>query len=69
MLKSGVNPAILLLTGINQDNRGVMNMTIAQIIQKMISFSEGNIHDVDHFIRVWTYAKTIGELEQLDEET
>ena len=44
-------------------------MTIAQIIQKMISFSEGNIHDVDHFIRVWTYAKTIGELEQLDEET
>ena len=69
MLKSGVNPAILLLTGINQDNRGVMNMTIAQIMQKMIRFSEGNIHDIDHFIRVWTYAKTIGELEQLDEET
>lgn len=46
-----------------------MNMTIAQIMQKMIRFSEGNIHDIDHFIRVWTYAKTIGELEQLDEET
>ena len=44
-------------------------MTIAQIMQKMIAFSEGNIHDIDHFIRVWTYAKTIGELEQLDEET
>ena len=44
-------------------------MTIAQIMQKMIRFSEGNIHDIDHFIRVWTYAKTIGELEQLDEET
>ena len=43
-------------------------MTIAQIMQKMIAFSEGNIHDIDHFIRVWTYAKTIGELEQLDEE-
>ena len=46
-----------------------MAMTIAQILEKMIAFSEGNIHDVDHFIRVWTYAKTIGELEGLDAET
>ena len=46
-----------------------MRMTIAQVMQKMISFSEGNIHDIDHFIRVWTYAKTIGELEHLDQET
>ena len=44
-------------------------MTIAQIMEKMIAFSEGNIHDIDHFIRVWTYAKTIGELEGLDAET
>lgn len=44
-------------------------MTAAQIMQKMITFSEGNIHDIDHFIRVWTYAKTIGELEHLDRET
>ena len=48
---------------------GEMRMTIAQVMQKMISFSEGNIHDIDHFIRVWTYAKTIGELEHLDQET
>jgi hypothetical protein len=34
----------------------------------MIAFSDGNIHDIDHFLRVWTYAKTIGELEGLDEE-
>lgn len=46
-----------------------MNMTIAQIMKKMIAFSEGNVHDIDHFIKVWTYAKTIGELEQTDEET
>ena len=46
-----------------------LDMTIAQIMEKMIRFSEGNIHDIDHFIRVWTYARTIGELEQLDEET
>ena len=25
----------------------------------------GNIHDIDHLIKVWTYAKTIGELEGL----
>ena len=44
-------------------------MTISQIMQKMIVYSEGNIHDIDHLIRVWTYAKTIGELESVDKET
>ena len=44
-------------------------MTVAQIMEKMIAFSEGNIHDIDHLIRVWTYAKTIGELEEVDSET
>ncbi len=44
-------------------------MTIPQIMEKMIAFSKGNIHDIDHLIRVWTYAKTIGELEGLDGET
>ena len=41
----------------------------AEILEKMIAFSGGNIHDIDHLIRVWTYAKTIGELEALDAET
>lgn len=44
-------------------------MTVSQILNKMIVFSGGNIHDIDHFIRVWTYAKTIAELERLDSET
>ncbi len=44
-------------------------VTIAQIMEKMIAFSNGNIHDIDHLIRVWTYAKTIGELEGLDPDT
>ena len=44
-------------------------MTISELIEKMIAFSDGNLHDIDHFIRVWTYAKTIGELESLDKET
>ena len=42
---------------------------ISRILEKMIRFSDGNIHDIDHLIRVWTYAKTIGELEALDVET
>ena len=41
-------------------------MTVSEIMEKMIAFSNGNIHDIDHFIRVWTYARTIGELEGLD---
>lgn len=43
-------------------------MKIAEIMKKMIDFSDGNIHDIDHLIRVWTYARTIAELEALDEE-
>lgn len=44
-------------------------MKIAEILKKMIDFSNGNIHDIDHFIRVWTYARTIAEMEGLDAET
>lgn len=44
-------------------------MLISKILEKMIAFSAGNIHDIDHLIRVWTYARTMGELEGLDEET
>ena len=44
-------------------------MRVSEIMEKMIVFSDGNIHDIDHLIRVWTYAKTIGELEKLDAET
>ena len=44
-------------------------MTVAQIMEKMIAHSGGNIHDIDHFIRVWTYARTIAELEGVDAET
>lgn len=44
-------------------------MNISQIMEKMIGFSEENIHDINHLIGVWTYAKTLGELEGLDAET
>ena len=44
-------------------------MSITEIMEKMIEFSDSNIHDIDHLIRVWTYAKIIGELEGLDSDT
>lgn len=44
-------------------------MTISEIIADMIDYSDGNIHDIDHFLHVWSYASTIGHLEGLDERT
>ena len=35
----------------------------------MIAYSDENLHDINHFVKVWAYAKTIGELEGLDQET
>ncbi len=44
-------------------------MKVAQIIKKMVEFSNGNLHDIKHFLKVWSYAKTIAELENIDEHT
>lgn len=44
-------------------------MNVNQAIEKMIAYYEGNRHDIAHFIKVHAYAKMIGEMEQLDEDT
>lgn len=44
-------------------------MIVAAVTQKMIEFYKGSIHDIDHFLKVWAMAKTIGELEKLDRHT
>ena len=44
-------------------------MIIATATQRMIEFYKGSIHDIDHFLKVWAMAKTIGELEGLDKHT
>ena len=44
-------------------------MSIPQIMERMIDYSHGNIHDIDHLTHVWAYARTIGALEGLDRET
>ena len=44
-------------------------MIVAAATQKMIECYSGSIHDIDHFLKVWAMAKTIGELEGLDRHT
>lgn len=41
-------------------------MLIAAATEKMIDFYEGNLHDIAHFLKVWSLAKTIGAQEKLD---
>lgn len=42
---------------------------ISEILRQMIEYSEGNLHDINHFLKVWSYARIIGELEELDKNT
>lgn len=44
-------------------------MIVASAIEKMIAFYQGNLHDINHFLKVWAFAKTIGEQEGLDDQT
>ena len=44
-------------------------MTIGSVITAMIDFVHGNLHDVEHLLKVYGYAKAIGEEEGLDPKT
>lgn len=44
-------------------------MTIAELMRRMIETPGNTPHDIAHLVKVWGYAKTIGELEGLDEKT
>ncbi len=44
-------------------------ITVSEAVTKMISLSNGNQHDICHFLKVWGFARTIGEAENLDERT
>lgn len=43
-------------------------MTVSEIIVKMIKQSNGNLHDICHFMKVYAYAKTIAECEKITPE-
>jgi uncharacterized protein len=44
-------------------------MMISEITTKMIEYSKANLHDINHFMKVYAYAKIIGECEKLDKNT
>ena len=44
-------------------------MIVAAATERMIAFYRGNQHDICHFLKVWSFARTIGELEALDPHT
>ena len=46
-----------------------MNGKVSQLAAKMIDFSAGNLHDINHLMKVYAYARTIGVCEGLDDNT
>lgn len=44
-------------------------ISIAALTQRMIACPGNTPHDVGHLLKAWAYARTIGELEGLDENT
>lgn len=44
-------------------------MEKAKMTEKMIRFYQGNLHDIEHFLKVHAYAELIGKLEQVDVKT
>ena len=43
-------------------------MNVSDIVMKMVRYSNGNHHDINHFLKVYAYAKTIAEREGLSAE-
>lgn len=41
---------------------------VGEIAIAMIAFSNGNIHDINHFLKVWSFARIIGQTEGLSSE-
>lgn len=45
-----------------------MDKNLSEIMLKMIKISNGNRHDINHFLKVYTYAKTIAECENVSQK-
>ena len=43
--------------------------SVSIIIREMMRYYAGDIKRINHFLKVYSFAKTIGEIEQLDEDT
>ncbi len=44
-------------------------MLVNKIMEQMIYHSNGNIHDINHFIKVASFARIIGKNENIDNDT
>lgn len=44
-------------------------MTVNDAAVKMIEFYDGNVEDINHVLKVWSFAKIIGESESVDKDT
>lgn len=42
---------------------------IGEVISAMISYNSGDVRRINHFLKVYSFAKTIGQMKNLDEET
>lgn len=45
------------------------NIKIFDIAKEIIKFSDGYVHDIDHLLKVWSYARIIAMASNVDEET
>lgn len=43
-------------------------MNVSEILFKMVKYSDGNLHDINHFMKVYAYAETIAECEKVTRE-
>lgn len=43
-------------------------MNVSDVLVKMVEYSEGNLHDISHFLKVYAYAKTIAERESISDD-
>ena len=46
-----------------------MKIPISEMIIRMTDISAGNLHDINHFMKVWAFAACIGKKEGLEERT
>ena len=42
-------------------------MTVSEIMARMIAYPGNTRHDIEHLLKVWGYARLIGQLEGLDD--
>lgn len=43
-----------------------MELKVSLVIKEAISYDEGDVARINHFLKVFSFAKTIGELEKVD---